>query len=715
MKAALALVAAVLLAGVAAPPGVEPALTGFSPVSAVREREYEKRMLALPRPEECGEILRELTRAPHVAGTDGNARLAAYLAAEYRKAGFEVQTPTYDVLLSYPRSAKLDIVGEPDVVLGRREEPLAADPDSNVPEAAVAWNAYSPSAEVVAEVVYVNRGSAEDYDRLGKLGIDVRGKIALARHFGGYRGGKSFEAEKRGVAAVLVYSDPIDDGWFKGPVYPEGPWGPGSHFQRGANVYDFIVPGDPLTPGWASTADARRIPASESTILPKIPMMPLSARDAAEILKRLKGPAVPDGSWQGLALTETYRVGPGPARLHLKIENTRERRPIQNVIATLRGAEEPERTVLLSNHYDAWVYGATDPSSGTASLLALGRALGKLAHEGFRPRRTIVIAAWDAEEFTLTGSTEWGEQNAKDLKENAVVCINVDEAAHGRVLSPSASPLLSSAIREAARDLPDPGAPGRSVADTWREHAGEIGVGGEDLPVAILGSGSDYTVFFNHLGIASADVTFDGPYGVYHSVYDSYHWMATVGDPGFRYHAAMAQYAGLLALRFANADLLPFDAPAYGREIAQYADALGATPAAAPLAADFKGLAGKARAWSAAAEVAQKTLNAQLQAKGLGFVAQRDGNAWLLSLERAVLDPGGLPGRPWFRHLVYAPLPSYEAETLPAIRETLRAGETDAARTEIARLAGRLDAATAAARKLSASGPPPPRPTPRHK
>jgi len=724
MRTAAALAAALLvLAASPAPAPPDAALTGFSPSSAAREREAEARLLALPQPAECGAILRELTRAPHVAGTDGNARLAAFLAAEYEKAGFEVRTPSYDVLLSYPRSARLEIVGEPGVALLRREEPVASDPDSDVPEAAVAWNAYSPSAEVVGEVVYVNRGSAQDYDRLAKMGVDVRGRIALARYFGGYRGGKSLEAEKRGVAAVLVYSDPIDDGWFKGPVYPSGPWGPASHFQRGANVYDFIVPGDPLTPGWASTADARRIPASESRILPRVPMVPLSARDAAEILTRLKGPAVPDDSWQGLAVPDTFHVGAGPVRLHLKVENTRERRPIQNVIATLRGTDEPERIVLLSNHYDAWVYGASDPSSGTAALLSLGRALGRLAAEGHRPRRTIVIAAWDAEEFTLTGSTEWGEEHEADLKKNAVVCINVDEAAHGPVFSPSASPLLFTAIREAARDLPDPGSPGRSVADTWRENAGFVGVGsyataastGEDLPVAILGSGSDYTVFFNHLGIASADLVFDGPYGVYHSVYDSYHWMATEGDPGFRYHAAMAKYAGLLALRFANADLLPFDAAAYGREIARYADELAGLPAASAVGPELKDLAAKARAWSASSAAAQRSLAASLAAGRTGYVSQRDANAWLLSLERAVLDGAGLPGRPWFRHQIYAPLPSYMAETLPAIRETLEAGNPDAVRPEIARLAGRLEAATDAARRFSAPAAPPPRPTPRHK
>ncbi len=704
----------------ASPP--EPLLTGFTPERNGWQREYEKRFLALPQPEECGEILRELTRTPHLAGTPGNERVAEFLAAEYRKAGFEVAMPAYEVLLSYPESAKLEIVGEPNVPLGRGEPPIASDPDTAIPEAAVPWNAYAPSAEVVGEVVYANRGSAEDYDRLARMGVDVRGRIVLARYFGGYRGGKSLEAEKRGALAVLVYSDPIDDGWFQGPVYPQGPWGPSEHFQRGANVYDFLVPGDPLTPGWASTPDARRIPIAESEILPKMPMMPLSARDAAEILRRLRGPAVPDSSWQGLAMADTFRVGPGPVRLHLKIVNSREKRTIRNVIATLRGKDEPNRMVLLSNHYDAWVYGAVDPSSGTAAMLSLGRALGSLARQGWRPRRSIVIAAWDAEEFTLTGSTEWGEQHEQELMQNAVVCINVDEATHGRHFSPSASPLLFTAIREAARDVPDPGAPGKSVADSWRENAGFIGVQSyatatgarEDLPVAILGSGSDYTVFFNRLGIASTDMLFDGPYGVYHSVYDTYEWMATQGDPGFRYHAAMARYAGLLALRFANADAFPFDAAAYGREIARYAAELAASPAGAPLDADLKLLAERARAWSAAAGTSQKSIDARLRAGHSSLLYLREVNAWLLSLERSLLDGAGLPGRPWFRHLIYAPLPSYRAETLPAIREAAVAGGVDSARLQARRLLEKLDAAIAAAKAVqTAPNILAPRPSPR--
>jgi len=704
----------------AAPPAPQE-LTGFTPRRAAWQREYESLFLGLPRPEECGAILRELTRTPHLAGTEGNARIAEFLAAEYRKAGFEVSTPSYEVLLSYPRSATLGIVGEPDVALARAEEPIASDPDTAIPEAAIPWNAYAPSAEVVAEVVYVNRGAPEDYDRLATMGVDVRGKIALARYFGGYRGGKSLEAERRGVLAVLVYSDPIDDGWFQGMVYPKGPWGPASHFQRGANVYDFIVPGDPLTPGWASTAGAPRIAMEESKILPKMPMMPLSARDAAEVLKRLGGPPVPDTTWQGVAIAEPYRVGPGPVRLHLRIENTREKRTIRNVVATLSGTELPEQTILLSNHYDAWVYGAVDPSSGTAALLGLGRALGSLAARGWKPRRSIVIAAWDAEEYTLTGSTEWGEQNERWLEKDAVVCLNVDEATHGTHFSPAGSPLLFSEIREVARDLPDPARPERTLAEAWRESAGFIGVqsyatesgGHEPLPVAILGSGSDYTVFFNHLGVPSADLVFDGPYGVYHSVYDTYEWMASQGDPGFRYHAGMARLVGLLALRFANADLLPFGAADYGREIARYTEELRASTAAPAVSSALDRLAESARAWSTASDKAQRALKARLGADG---PSEREAaNAWLLSLERAVSDRAGIPGRPWFRHLIYAPLPSYRAETLPGIREALAAGHPEDAVREIDRLCRKLDAAAEAARKLLAPSASPPRRTPRRK
>jgi N-acetylated-alpha-linked acidic dipeptidase len=712
MKIVLGLLAVLL----ASPAGTEPeTLRGFTPERSAWQRGYERRLMSLPSPAECDALLRELTREPHVAGTPGNERVARFIADEFRKAGLEVSTPTYDVLLSYPKSARLTIVGEPGIALARAEDPVASDPDTAVAPTLPPWNAYAPSADLTAEVVYANHGSAEDYDRLAEMGVDVRGKIVLARYFGGYRGGKSLEGEKRGVAAILVYSDPIDDGWFKGEVYPPGPWGPLAHFQRGANVYDFLVPGDPLTPGWASTPGARRIPEAESTILPKIPMMPLSARDAAEILKRLKGPAVPEG-WQGLALNDTYRVGPGPVTLRLAIDNSRERRTIRNVIGVLRGTDEPERKILLSNHHDAWVYGAVDPSSGTATMISLARALGTLARQGLRPRRTIVFGNWDAEEYTLTGSTEWGEENETDLARNAVICINVDASASGSSFSASASPLAFAAIRETAADVSDPGSPGKSVADTWRANAGKTnirsyatGASREELPIAILGSGSDYTVFFNRLGVPSVDLVFDGPYGVYHSVYDDYAWMAKAGDPGFLYHAAMARYAGVLALRFANADVLPFDAASYGNEVARYAEELGRDAPARELAGDLAGLARQASAWSQAAGTAQTAALQKLQSGRAATVDRATVNRWLLSLERGLLDAQGLPARPWFRHLIYAPLPSYAAETLPAVREAAVSGDLPAARRAIANLQEKLAALTEAAR---AAGSPAEAPAP---
>ena len=676
-------------------------LRGFRPSRTVWERDFEARLGRLPSPSECGEFLRMLTREPHVAGTAGNERVADFIAEEYRRAGLDVETPRYDVLLSYPKSATLEIEGEPAIRLPRAEEGVA----SSDPLVAIPWNAYAPSGNLSAEVVYVNHGSAADYDRVASMGIDVRGKIALARYFGGYRGGKSIAAEKRGVAALLVYSDPIDDGWFKGDVFPKGPWGPASHVQRGGDVYDFIVPGDPLTPGWASLPGARRIPESESTILPRIPMMPLSARDAALLLARLGGPAAPEG-WQGLATGSTYHVGPGPLRVHFAIENTREVRTIRNVIGTLRGTDEPDRKIILSNHHDAWVFGGVDPSSGTASLLSLARAMGKLAREGLRPRRTIVFASWDAEEYTLTGSTEWGEQNEADLARNAVACLNVDEAAHGTTFSASASPLLFSILREVAGDLPDPGAPGRTLADNW--HAGGEGdvasyATGADpseaLPVSILGSGSDYTVFFNRLGVPSTDLVFDGPYGVYHSSYDDYRYVATSADPGFRHIASMARYVGVLALRLANADLYPLDAGAYGKEIARYAGDLEASREGAPLAADLRRLADASLAWGREAKGRADRGFARLASGDLTPDQTARENEWLISLERSMLSPDGIPGRPWFRHRIYAPLPSYYAETLPAVREALAAGKTDVARREVEGLVHAIEAASAAARR----------------
>ena len=619
--------------------------------------------------------------------------MAEYVAARFREYGLETEVPSYDVLLSYPRTVELEMVAPRAMRLARREEPLPEDPSSSDPTASGPWHAYAKSGEVEADVVYVNHGQPEDYERLSRMGVDVRGRVALARYFGGYRGGKSLEAERRGVAALITYSDPEEDGYVQGDVYPRGPWGNDSHVQRGANVYDFIVPGDPLTPGWASVAGARRIPEAESRILPKIPTLPLSFRDARVLLEALEGPVRPTREWQGGG-PFAYHVGPGPARVRFRLDVSRETRTIRDVIGRVRGADpDPavaRQIVLLSSHHDAWTFGGVDPSSGTATALELARSLGDLVRCGLRPRRTIVLGIWDAEEYTLTGSTEWGEEHRDELAREAVVCLNVDASTSGDQLSASAVPSLRPLLYEAARSVPDPKGRG-TVYDVWRAGQernvrGYGVVAGErtaDPPVAILGSGSDYTVFFNHIGVPSADLVFDGPYGVYHSIYDSHEWMKRVGDPGFRYHAAMARLWGLLALRLANADVLPLDYGAYGRDLLAYLD-------------DVATLA-RSRGVDAGLDRARRAAQALSR---LG-VSEPTGNATadaarsraLIQAERDLLSADGIPDRPWFRHLVYAPLPSYEAETLPGVREAILAGDAARAREQAERLAGALERA----------------------
>ena len=692
---------AVLLA--AAIQSLPPALLGFGTESSARQRAVEARLAEMAEPARCEAHHRELTRTPHVAGTEGARRVAEYVAARFREYGLETEVVPYDVLLAWPRAVEVELVAPLRAPLATREDPVEGDPQTADPAAGGPWHAYAKSGEVTAEVVYANYGRVEDYETLARLGVDVRGRIVLARSFKGYRGGKSLEAERRGVAALLTYSDPAEDGYVQGDVYPRGPWGPDSHVQRGANVYDFIVPGDPLTPGWASVPGARRIPEAESAILPKIPSVPLSFRDARLVLEALGGPVRPSLDWQGGG-PFAYHVGPGPARLRVKVDVPREMRTIRNVIGKLRGADpDPlvaEQVVLLSNHHDAWTFGGVDPSSGTATALELARVLGQLAREGHRPRRTLVFGVWDAEEFTLTGSTEWGEQHRDDLSRTAVACLNVDASASGDRLSVGAAPSLRPFLYEAARSVADPRGRG-SVYDVWRAGAGEnvraygvlAGARTDDPPVAILGSGSDYTVFFNHLGVPSVDMVFDGPYGVYHSIYDTHEWMRRHGDPGFLYHAAMARLWGLIALRLANADVLPFDYGLYGRDLLSYLDDLEAVAKERNVALDVSG-----------ARAAAEELAAVARPRDVPAHRQAAMNRSLMAAERALLSPEGIPGRPWFRHLVYAPLPTYQAETLPGVREAVMDGDAARARAQLAALTAAIRRARAAAAGPSAVG-----------
>ena len=697
-----AVAAAALLLLAAVQPLPAP-LLGFGAQSSARQRAVEARLMEMAEPGRCEAHHRELTRTPHVAGTEGARRVAAYVAERFREYGLETEVVPYDVLLAWPRAVEVELVAPTRARLATREDPVAGDPQTADATASGPWHAYAKSGEVTAEVVYANYGRAEDYETLARLGVDVRGRIVLARSFKGYRGGKSLEAERRGVAALLTYSDPAEDGYVQGDVYPRGPWGPDSHVQRGGNVYDFIVPGDALTPGWASVPGARRIAEAESQILPRIPSAPLSFRDARVVLEALAGPVRPALDWQGGG-PFAYHIGPGPARLRVKVDVPRETRTIRNVMARLPGADpDPrvaEQVVLLSNHHDAWTFGGVDPSSGTATALELARVLGQLAREGHRPRRTLLFGVWDAEEFTLTGSTEWGEQHRDELSRTAVACLNVDASASGDRLSVGAAPSLRPFLYEAARSVPDPRGRG-SVYDVWRAGAGEnvraygvrAGPRTEDPPVAILGSGSDYTVFFNHVGVPSVDMVFDGPYGVYHSIYDTHEWMRRHGDPGFLYHAAMARLWGLMALRLANAEVLPFDYGLYGRDIVSYLEDLAAVAKERNVALDLS-----------AARAAAEALAAVDLPRDVPPHRQGEVNRSLMAAERALLSPEGIPGRPWFRHLVYAPLPTYQAETLPGVREAVMDGDAGRARVQLEALTAALGRARDAAAGGAAVG-----------
>ncbi len=692
---------------------------GFSPQSFAAEQKIEQRFMAIPDAGRCGKYLRRLTSELHTAGTAGDRRVSQFIFDEFKRDGLSPEWVEYKVLLSYPKKIGVELVAPDHVKLANSEPEIRGDKSTRVsdPLARMPWNGYSPSANLTAPVVYVNRGSAEDYEQLEKLGVSVKGKIVLARYFGGYRGGKSMEAEKRGAAGVIVFSDPADDGAPKGAVYPRGPWGPLGHFQRGAVVYDFVTPGDPLTPGWASTETARRIPESESKILPKIPMVPLSAADAAEIMRRLAktDSPVPPKSWQG-GLPFAYRVGGEGVRIHMALEMENRVTPIWDVIGKIPGNEEPEKLVVLSNHHDAWVYGAVDPASGTATMLETARALGQLVKHGFRPRRTILLGSWDAEEYTLTGSTEWGEQFADELRKNGVICLNVDASTSGQDFTVSMVPALLPAVIEAAQVVHDP-ASGQSVYERWKARRAETnirsyaveaesGKSGGAVSFGILGGGSDFMVFLQHNGVPSLDMIFDGPYGVYHSVYDDFDWMKRYGDPGFHYHAAMSQMWGLLALRFASADLLPFDYSVYAREVAAYLEGLKKLAPAGFFESDIRPLIEKCDAWGEAASRTTQELEG-MRAEAPGHPSRNENstphppparpsseiNSQLMSEERSLLNDDGLPGRPWFRHLIYAPLPSYDAETLPGLREALVAKNLEAAHEEARRLGESLDKA----------------------
>ena len=567
-------------------------MRGFSAAATSRERSLEAELARTLSRDSTGAWFKFLTDEPHPAGSVRNKELADYIADRYRAWGLDhVQLHRYDVLLPWPREVKVTMTTPTVYEATLREDAYPQDPHS-AKDPGITYLGMSASGDVTGELVYASSGNPSDYDWLEAQGVDLKGKIALVRYSVpySYRGFKALTAEKRGLKALLIYSDPAEDGFKKGKTFPDGPWGPESHIQRGSITYDFMVAGDPLTPGYASVPGAPRIKESESLSMPKIMMVPMSYRDARPLLQALGGPEAPS-SWQG-ALGFAYHVGAGPATVRVKVDMDGATRPIWVVEGRITGTEEPGKYVVLGNHRDAWVYGAVDPSSGTATQMELARVLGSQARMGRRPKRTIVFASWDAEEWHLTGSTEWGEQFADDLRKNAIAYLNVDGSTSGSKFDAGAIASLNALVSQTVRDVKDPVADG-SVLDAWgralNSEVREAMIGGGatrgatakrpiDYPGNALGSGSDYTVFLNFLGLPIVEMSFSGPYGVYHSIYDNYYWMTQFGDPGFKYMTVMAEVWGRMALRLANAEHYPHDFGLYAQRVGEFIDALEAQP-----------------------------------------------------------------------------------------------------------------------------------------
>jgi N-acetylated-alpha-linked acidic dipeptidase len=694
----VSLVGRAVLSG--APESAGGAIYGFTARSAARQRSLERRFLTLPSPEKARAAHAFLTAEPHVAGSPRDRVLAEWVRDRWREYGLErIEITEHEVLLPYATEVQVEMVAPTRWRASLKEEPVAGDHFSTR-DVGVAYHAYSASGDVTAPVVYAGSGNPADYDWLAERGIDIKGKIALVRYSVpySYRGFKALTAEQRGAAGILIYSDPADDGFKKGKTYPEGPWGPESHIQRGGIVYDFRVPGDPLTPGWASTPGAKRIARTEAASLPGIMSAPLSWKDARVLLEALRGPEAP-AAWQG-GLPITYRVGSGPATVRMRVQTDDKVRPIWTVTGRITGTTDPDQLVIVGNHRDAWVYGGVDPGSGSASLMELARSLGTLARQGARPKRTIVFASWDAEEFTLTSSTEWGEQHAADLGEQAVAYLNVDSSASGINFGSAAVPSLNRLVTEAADAVIDPDS-GRSIAAAHQRGSHEGGAlpggAGSDLVNNRLGSGSDYTVFLNFLGIPVVEMSFTGPYGVYHSVYDSHTWMTKYGDPKFLYHTAMTRLWGVMALRLANADIVPLDYRAYADRVREFVKetierARPADRAAfAPLEASSDRFTRAARAMATRVDALLRARTADAATVAGQAVISRA----LMQAERALLDRDGIPGRPWYRHLIYAPKPTYAPEVLPGIAEAIDAGDRTRLADQIARLSAALDRAAA--------------------
>jgi N-acetylated-alpha-linked acidic dipeptidase len=679
-----------------------PSIFGF--LDATAEVATESRFLAVPDAKLAEDHLRVLTQAPHMAGTPEDKATADYVAQKFREAGLETEIVEYKTWFNYPAEISVDVTAPTGVEMhGPTREHVNGDAYDDDPRVVMPFSSMSPSGDVETEVVYANYGTPEDFEKLEKLNIDVRGKIVLVRYGQNFRGVKVLLAQQHGAAGVILYSDPFDDGWRRGDEYPVGPWRPDTGVQRGSVGYMFEFPGDPTTPGFASLPslpESKRVSPAQSAQMPKIPSTPLSYHDAWPILQNLGGPDTPR-EWQG-ALPFTYHLGPGPVRVKMHLKQDYQFRTLWDVIGRIPGRESPNQWVIAGNHRDAWVYGAVDPNSGTAAMLESVHGMGELLKSGWKPKRTIIFASWDGEEEGLMGSTEWAEQHESELA-NAAAYFNMDVAVSGSKFGASAVPSLKQFVRDVTKAVPSP--KGGTVFEVWQKadefattqpasepriepRRARASTVPSDVPVGDLGSGSDYSAFQQHLGVPSSDISSTGPYGVYHSAFDDFGWFKKFGDPDFVYEQQMARVFGLEALRMADADVLPYDYEEYGKEIAVYLDD-------AEKHAENK-LGAHAVNFDAAENAAKHLQEAGAKILSKQKRPPRDTtrlNQALISTERALLVPEGLPHRPWFRHAIYAPgeYTGYAPVVIPGVNEALDRGDVDAVRQQLAVLAAALE------------------------
>ncbi|HKG14215.1 MAG TPA: transferrin receptor-like dimerization domain-containing protein [Pyrinomonadaceae bacterium] len=735
-----------ILSTQAAPAPEDKTLTGFGAESAERQRALEARFDALLKKENMREWMRRLSARPHHVGSAYDKENAEFMAGLFRSWGYDAAVERFDVLFPTPKTRVLELTA-PERYTARLLEPkLDADKTSGqTDEQLPVYNAYSKDGDVTAPLVYVNYGVPRDYEELERRGVDVKGKIVIARYGGSWRGIKPKVAAERGAVGCVIYSDPRDDGYFNGDVYPKGAWRNEWGAQRGSVADMPLFPGDPLTPGVGSTAGAKRLDVKSAPTLTKIPVLPISYGDALPLLRALGGPVAPQ-AWRG-ALPVTYHIGPGPAAVHLKLEFNWDIKPIFDVIARMKGSERPDEWVVRGNHHDAWVNGAEDPTSGMVTLLEEARAVGELARTGWKPKRTIIYCAWDGEEPGLLGSTEWAETHAEELKGHAVVYVNSDSNGRG-FLEAAGSHTLEKFMNEVARDVTDPEkkmpvrerARARRILDGSAEERKEARERA-DLRIGALGSGSDYTPFLQHLGVASLNLGYGGEDGggSYHSVYDSLDHYTRFGDPTGDYGVALAQTAGRVTLRFANADTLPLSFDNFAETVARYVKELtklaedareeiaeknrrvsdGTYAAvfdptetyvapraeAAPPALDFAPLqSALARLQESAKNYRAALGNAPAQERLRSTETQAALDRVLMGVERSMTRDEGLPRRPWFKHQIYAPgfYTGYGVKTIPGVREAVEqhdwkeaAEQMTVAAAAVTRAAAEIDRAAA--------------------